>query len=199
MNKPDVVGIAGCEDAGTAKVACAAAREGRLVYLTISAGSVIEALNKWFKLVGDKNLAASVLLGISNQRLIRKLCSECKEGYTPDKEQIRKFNLSPEKTKVLYRAGKLIYDKRGKGTACENCQGTGYLGRTGIFELITLNKELSQVIQTQPIAEIGKHFRRARMLYLQEQAQRKVINGMTTINEMIRVLKSKEEGNSPKQ
>jgi type II secretory ATPase GspE/PulE/Tfp pilus assembly ATPase PilB-like protein len=199
LNKPDVIAIAGCEDTATAKVACAAAREGRLVYLTLKANSVIEALNKWFKLVGDRNLAAGALIGISNQRLIRQLCKDCKEGYTPDKEQIRKFNLSPEKTKVLYRAGKVIYDKRGKGTACENCQGTGYLGRTGIFELITINKELSQVIQTQPIDEIGKHFRRARMLYLQEQALRKVINGTTTINEMIRVLKRKEDEDGDKQ
>ncbi len=187
----DIIGVAGCDDAATAQVACAAAKDGKLVYVTMRANSVLEALNKWLKLVGDRNLAAGSLLGISNQRLARKLCSQCKEGYTPESEQIRKFNLSPEKTKVLYRAGKVQYDKRGKASTCENCQGTGYVGRMGIFEIITINSELAKVIQTQSIEEIGKHFRRARMLYLQEQALRKVINGTTTINEMIRVLRTK--------
>jgi type II secretory ATPase GspE/PulE/Tfp pilus assembly ATPase PilB-like protein len=187
----EIIGVAGCDDAATAQIACTAAKEGKLVYVTMRATSVLDALNKWLKLVGDRTLAAGSLLGISNQRLVRKLCSQCKEGYTPDGEQIRKFNLSPDKTKVLYRAGKVQYDKRGKASTCEKCQGTGYVGRTGIFELITINSELAKVIQTQSIEDIGKHFRRARMLYLQEQALRKVINGTTTINEMIRILQTK--------
>jgi type II secretory ATPase GspE/PulE/Tfp pilus assembly ATPase PilB-like protein len=191
QSNPDIVGIAGCDDAATAQIACMAAMDGKLVILTLKANSVLEALNKWLKLVGDKKLASESLLGICNQRLVRKLCSDCKEGYTPDSEQIRKFNLSPDKTKVLYRAGKVIYDKRGKGTPCETCQGTGYVGRTAIFEIIIINSELAKVIQTLSIEDIGKHFRRARMLYLQEQALRKVINGTTTINEMIRVLQTK--------
>lgn len=190
---PDIVGVADCEDAKTAQVACSAATDGKLVYLVLKAESVMQALGRWLKLVGDRNLVARSLLGISNQRLIRKLCEECKEGYTPDKEQFRKFNISAEKTKVLYRAGKVIYDKRGKPSTCEHCQGTGYLGRTGIFEIITINKELAKIIQSQPVPEIAKQFRRAKMLYLQEQALRKVINGTTTINEMIRALKPKEK------
>ena len=190
---PDIVGVADCEDAQTAQVACAAANDGKLVYLVLKAESVMQTLGQWLKLVGDRNLVAQSLLGISNQRLLRKLCSKCKEGYTPDKDQFRKFNISAEKTKVLYRAGKVIYDKRGKPSTCEECQGTGYLGRTGVFEIITINKELAKVIQSQPVPEIAKQFRRAKMLYLQEQALRKVINGTTTINEMIRALKPKEK------
>jgi type II secretory ATPase GspE/PulE/Tfp pilus assembly ATPase PilB-like protein len=190
---PDIIGISDCEDAQTAQVACAAARDGKLVYIILKADSVMQALAQWLKLIGDRNLVARSLLGISNQRLLRKLCDECKQGYTPDKEQFRKFNISAEKTKVLYRAGKVQYDKRGKPSTCENCQGTGYLGRTGVFEMITINKELAKIIQSQPVPEIAKQFRRAKMLYLQEQALRKVINGTTTINEMIRALKAKEK------
>jgi len=190
---PDIVGVAGCEDAQTAQVACAAAKDGKIVYLTLNAESVIQALGKFLKFVGDRNVVAQTLLGISNQRLLRKLCPECKQGYTPDKEMFRKFNISAEKTKVLYRAGKEVYDKRGKASMCENCQGTGYLGRTSVFEMVTINKELAKVIQSQPVPEIAKQFRRAKMLYLQEQALRKVINGTTTINEMIRSLKAKEK------
>ena len=186
---PDVIGIGECEDAETAQVACTAAADGKLVYVTIKADGVIQAYAKWMKFVGDRNLAAGTLLGISNQRLVRLLCSECKQAYTPDKELLKKFNINAEKTKVLYRAGKVLYDKRGKATTCEKCQGTGHFGRVGIFEMITLSNELRKaLIQTRSLPEIGTQFRRAKMLYLQEQALRRVINGTVTINEMIRVL-----------
>ena len=177
------------EDAGTAQVACKAAADGKLVYITIKADGVIQAYAKWMKFVGDRNLAAGTLLGISSQRLVRLLCSECKQAYTPDKELLKKFNINAEKTKVLYRAGKVLYDKRGKATTCEKCQGTGHFGRIGIFEMITLSSELRKaLIQTRSLPEIGTQFRRAKMLYLQEQALRRVISGTVAINEMIRVL-----------
>jgi general secretion pathway protein E len=186
---PDVIGIGECEDAETAQVACNAAADGKLVYITIKADGVIQAYAKWMKFVGDRNLAAGTLLGISNQRLVRLLCSECKQAYTPDKELLKKFNISAEKTKVLYRAGKVLYDKRGKATTCEKCQGTGHFGRIGIFEMITLTSELRKaLVQTRSLPEIGTQFRRAKMLYLQEQALRRVISGTVAINEMIRVL-----------
>ena len=186
---PDIVGIAECEDAETAQVACAAARDGKLVYVTLKADSVIQALGKWLKYVGDKGIVASTLLGVSNQRLLRILCEECKQAYAPDKELFRKFNITAEKTKVLYRAGKVQYDKHGKPFTCENCQGTGFLGRTGVFELVTLNDELRKIIhRSKSLPEISTQFRRAKMLYLQEQALRKVIAGSAAINEMIRVL-----------
>ncbi len=186
---PDVVGIGECEDADTAQAACTAAADGKLVYVTLKADSVIQALAKWLKFVGDRNLAAGTLLGISNQRLVRILCDECKQAYTPDKELLKKFNISAEKTKVLYRAGKVIYDKRGKASTCEKCQGTGHFGRTGVFEMITLNNELRKTLmQTRSLPEIGMQFRRAKMLYLQEQILRRVISGKVTINEMIRAL-----------
>ena len=186
---PDVVGVGECEDAETAQVACKAAADGKLMYVTLKAGSVIQAFAKWLKFVGDRNLAVGTLLGISNQRLLRKLCGECKQAYTPDKELFKKFNINAEKTKVLYRPGKVLYDKHGKASTCENCQGTGYFGRMGVFEIITLNNELRKaIIQTRSLPEIGTLFRRAKMLYLQEQALRRVISGTVAINEMIRVL-----------
>jgi len=186
---PDVVGVGECEDAETAQVACKAAADGKLMYVTIKADSVIQAFAKWLKFVGDRNLTVGTLLGISNQRLLRKLCDECKQAYTPDKELFKKFNVNAEKTKVLYRVGKVLYDKRGKASTCEKCQGTGHFGRTGVFEIITLNNELRKaLIQTRSLPEIGTLFRRAKMLYLQEQALRRVISGTVAINEMIRVL-----------
>ncbi|MHC4430656.1 MAG: GspE/PulE family protein [Planctomycetota bacterium] len=195
---PDIVGVADCEDAETARVACAAARDGKLVYVTLKADSVLQALGKWMRLVGDRNLIAETLLCVSNQRLLRKLCEECKQGYAPDKELFKKFNITAEKTKVLYRAGKVQYDKHGKPLTCEHCQGTGYFDRTGIFELVVMNDALRQaVLKSKSLPEIGAQFRRAKVLYLQEQVLRRVIAGTASINEMIRVL-STSKAKKPK-
>lgn len=186
---PDIVGVAECTDTQTAQVACAGAKDGKIIYVLLNADSVVQTLGKWLKLVGDRNLAIDPLLGISNQRLLKVLCEECRQAYGPNQELLRKFNLPAEKAKVLYRVGKVQYDRRGKPSTCEHCQGTGYVGRTGVFEIITFNEQLRAAIkQAKSLSDVATQFRRAKMLYLQEQALRKVINGKTAINEMIRVL-----------
>ena len=102
---------------------------------------------------------------------------------------LRKFNIAQEKAKAFYRAGKVIMGKRGKEMTCDHCQGTGYVGRTGVFEIVTINKQLKKtIVKSKSLSEIGAQFRATKMLYLQEQALRKVISGSTAINEMIRVL-----------
>ncbi|MHC4742576.1 MAG: GspE/PulE family protein [Planctomycetota bacterium] len=193
---PDIVGVADCMDTRTARAACEGAKDGKLIYVQLEADSVMQALGKWLKLVGDRALATDPLLGLCNQRLVRKLCPECKQAYAPKPELFRKFNINPEKTKALYRAGKVIYDKHGKPSDCEECQGTGYIGRTAVFETIMITPELKKVVRNaKSLPEIGTNFRRAKMLYIQEQALRKVMAGITAIDEMIRVLSaSKPKG-----
>ena len=186
---PDIIGVSGDQNPETAKVICNAVKENILVYLTLEADSVLKALVKWIQLVGDKEKALKPLLGISNQRLLRKLCGECKQAYAPNKELLRKFNLPVEKVKVFYRPGKVQYDKHGKPVDCEDCQATGFIGRTGIFETIRLDEQIKEAIMSakQP-QEIAKSLRNAKMLYLQERGLKKVIAGVTAVNEMIRVL-----------
>ena len=197
--EPDIVGVGECEDAETAQIACTAAKDGKIVYVVLEADDVIRAIGKWMKLVGNRNLATDVLLGISSQRLLRKLCEQCKQAYEPNKELLRKFNIPADKAKVLYRAGKVIYDKRGKPSTCENCQGTGFVGRMGVFETIIINDELKNVIrQSASLAEISTQFRRAKMIYLQEQAMRRVVAGTTAIDEMVRVLSTSEKQKTKK-
>jgi len=199
---PDIVGVADCENTETARIACAAAKDGKIVYVTLTADNVLRALAKWMKLVGNRKVAVENLLGISNQRLIRKLCEECKQAYGPNRELLRKFNIPAEKAKVFYRTGKVIYPRHGKPITCEDCQGTGFLGRTGVFETITMNDELRKaIVQAKSMAEIGNQFRRAKMLYLQEQALRRVIGGTTSINEVVRMLSTpkKQQTKKPEQ
>ncbi len=191
---PDIIGVGECEDAETAQVASLAAKDGKLVYVVLKADSVLQGLGKWIKLVGDKKLVAQTVLGVSNQRLLRKLCENCKQGYTPNTELLKKFNLPAEKAKVLYRPGKEVYDKKGKPSVCDKCQGTGFVGRTGVFEMILLTDELRAALrEVKQLPELGMQFRRAKMLYLQEQALRKAIAGTTAVNEMVRVLAPAEK------
>jgi len=88
----------------------------------------------------------------------------------------------------------MVYNKRGKGTTCEDCQGTGFVGRTGIFETIIIDNRLREVVkQSESLSQIGTEFRRAKMIYLQEQALRMVVAGETAINEMVRVFSTKKK------
>lgn len=183
---PDIVGVGDCDDAQTAQLASAGAKDGRIIYVALEAGSVNEAMEKWLKLVADNNLVADTLTAVINQRLARKLCTDCRQSYTPDPSLFKKFNISPEETHTFYRAGKIEYDKHGKPIVCENCQGTGFFGRIGLFETVRVDDKSKEVIRKAKSAqEVGAAFRRSGMLYMQEQSIKKVSAGVTSINEVI--------------
>jgi general secretion pathway protein E len=185
---PDIIAVADVEDADTAKVlANYISSDPKITYATFSAPSVIQAVAKWFKMVPDRNLAVDVLTGISCQRLVRTLCKECRQAYEPKVEIFKKFNIPADKIKILYRQGQIEYDKNGKPIVCPECQGTGFVGRTGVFETIFFTPELRDAIKkAKSLQEISTYFRKARMLFLQEQAIRKVAEGITSIDEVIR-------------
>jgi len=183
----NIMGIADCEDTDCATLACNAAKNGKVIHVTLEATSVIQALGKWLKLVSNKSLAVNHLVGIVNQRLVRQLCDKCKLRYQPNPEVLRKFNMPADKIKHLYREGEIEYGKHGKPILCEQCQGTGFNGRTGIFEMIILNDKLKDAVKkAKSLQEIASLFRRAGMLYMQEQSIQKVAAGTTSIHEVIR-------------
>ena len=187
----NIMGIADCEDKNCATLACNAAKNGKVIHVTLEATSVIQALGKWLKLVSNKSLALNDLVGIINQRLVRQLCDKCKLPYQPNPEVLRKFNMPADKIKHLYREGEIEYDKHGKPILCEQCQGTGFTGRTGIFEIIILNDKLRDAVKkAKSLQEIASLFRRAGMLYMQEQSIQKVTAGITSIHEVIRSFSS---------
>lgn len=184
---PGIVGVDDCHDAESARLACSAAKKGKLLYVSLETANIMQALATWRKWVGDKEAVGETLLGISNQRLLRKICEQCKEAYQPDRQLLKKFNIPADKVKLFYRPVKYQYDKHGRPIVCENCQGTGYVGRTGVFETVMINDDLREALsKSDSLQEIAVRFRRAGMLYLQEQAIRKVAQGTTSVNEVIR-------------
>ena len=196
---PDIVGIEDCSEAKLAQLCCVAASDGNVIYASMEATSIIQALGKWLKFIPDRNLLAETLVGVLNQRLVRKLCTECRQAYQPNPGLLKKLNIPAEKIKVFYRPGEIEYDKHGKPILCENCQGTGYVGRTGIFETVVINNELREMIKrAKSLQEISSQFRHSGMLYMQEQSIKKVAEGVTSINEVIREFSSGQKS-APKK
>ena len=191
---PDIVGVEYCDDKDIARLACSAARDNKMIYVTMEVASVNEAMGKWLNLVADNNPAIDYLVGMSNQRLIRRLCEQCREPYEPNREMLRKFNIPADKIKQFYRPGQVQYTKRGKPIVCPHCQGTGFFGREAIFEFIILTDEIKKLLKlAKSKTDITNIFKHARVLYLQEQAIRKVAAGLTSINEVIRALSGSQD------
>ena len=189
---PDIVGVSDCDDAQTAQLASAAAKDGRVVYVVMAADSVNDAITKWLKYVGNNTLVADTLTAVINQRLVRKLCPDCRQSYQPNPALFKKFNISPDEAGTFYRPGEIAYDKHGRAVACENCQGTGFFGRIGLFETIRVDDKLKEVIRkAKSVKEITSAVRRSGMLYMQEQSIKKVAAGITSINEVIRSFSKK--------
>lgn len=186
---PDIMMVGFLAGKEMAEIITKATRNEVKIYLTVQANSTFQALDQWKKLIGNATKVAESLKAITNQRLIRILCTECREGYIPDASMLKKLNLPSEKIKEFYRPPTEIeYDKRGNPILCPKCQGTGYFGRTAVFETLVISDELRKLIaEDAPINILRTQCRKERMLFLQEQALRKVIDGTTSIQEVLRI------------
>ena len=197
---PDVVLVGFCDDGEMAKVGLQACREGKKLYYGMEEPSAFHALQSWMKMVNRPSLVAETLLGVTSQRLLRKLCLECRQAYVPDAKLLRRLNLPADKIKQFFRPGEVEYDKRGNALVCEHCQGTGYYGRTGVFETLLITEGLRKLIrENAPINAMREQCRKDKMLYLQEEALRKVIDGTTSIQEILRVTAEKKRKGAAKQ
>jgi type IV pilus assembly protein PilB len=189
---PDIVGVSDCEEEQSAKLCCAAIKDGKIIYAAMHATSVVETVEKILQFIGDKNLLADTLEAVINQRLVRTLCGDCRQAYKPNQALFQKFNIPSDEVDMFYRPGEIEYDKHGKPIVCQKCQGTGFYGRTGLYETIRMTDELRQVIRTSTTTqEIAAAFRKSGMLYMQEQSIKKVTKGITSINEVIRNFSTK--------
>ncbi|MCJ7544371.1 MAG: Flp pilus assembly complex ATPase component TadA [Phycisphaerae bacterium] len=185
---PNVLMVDECPDTATAELLANTAAD-KTILLSLSASDTFTALAKWVKLCGDAQLAAGPLQAVLCQMLLRKLCPNCREPYVPNPEMLAKANLSGQGIERFYRPPtKPLTDEKGNPIGCVACQGTGYLGRTAVFELLEVTDEIRQMIVSgAPVAQIKAVCRKNRMLYLQEQALQRVIGGVTSVQELIRV------------
>ncbi len=182
---PDIVMIGEIRDGETANIACQAANTGHMVFSTVHANDAITALYRMIDLGVDVSMLSSSLSAILAQRLARRLCPDCKESYVPKSEFLKKANLPAEKIDKLYRP-----PKEGENVACPTCGGMGYRGRVGVYELLVINDRMRDLIREKAaLSALKAEARKGGMLYMQEEGLRLVVKGITSIDELLRVVK----------
>ena len=173
-------------DEETANIASQAASAGNFVISTLHASDAITAVNRLLhELEVEPNILAAGLSAVLSQRLVRKLCETCKEPYKPKPEFLQKANLPADKVDVFYKP------PTNPEVVCPDCGGNGYIGRTGIFELLVVDEAVRDLFRTGKPSEnaIKAAARKNGMIYLQEDGLRQVIQGKTSIDELVRVVK----------
>lgn len=192
---PDVVGIAELPDADTAKEVAKADHERTRTYVSIRADSAMAAVQLWVKAVGDPAEAAKGLHGVVSVRLMRKLCENCRVPYQPTKEMLAKLGLPADKVQQLHKKGGQVLIKN-KPETCPVCDGVGYQGQTGVFELFPLDRDDRKLIAGADFKGLTAQLRKKQLPTSLQAALRKAAEGVTSIEEVTRVTSS---GQSRKQ
>jgi type II secretory ATPase GspE/PulE/Tfp pilus assembly ATPase PilB-like protein len=181
---PDVVMIGEIRDGETAKIACQAANTGHMVFSTVHANDTITALSRLIDLGVEPFLLADSLSAILGQRLVRKLCNDCKEAYKPSIDELQRAGLPADKVEKFYRPPK------NPVATCPTCNGLGYIGRIGVFELFVLTDRIRDMIrENQGMTAVKAEARKNGMLYMKEEGLRLVVKGITSLDELLRVVK----------
>ena len=196
--EPDVVYVDKVESPSTAATIANMAKDGKRIYVGMRVSNTFDAVSAWRKLVGDDELALSCLKMAVAARLVRVLCTACKIPYAPDPEALRKMNMSPERVTQLNQARtEPMRDQKGNVVICPFCHGMGFMGRTGVYELFVINDEVRSALQSGANPQQLKTlFRKQKQRYLQESALARVELGDTSIDEVIRVMKSSPSSSS---
>jgi len=174
---PDVILVGEIRDRETADIAIHAALTGHLVFSTLHTNDAASAVTRLTDMEIEPFLVSSAVQAIIAQRLVRVLCPHCKEPYEPEEAQWNELGTTKDVAGPIFRA---------KG--CEKCLETGYRGRTGIYEFLRMTESIKGlVLQTSDANQIGKAARKEGMVSLRQDGIQKVIEGKTTVSEVLRV------------
>jgi len=178
---PDIIMIGEIRDAETAQIAVQAALTGHLVLSTLHTNDAASAITRLIDMDVETFLISSSVIGVIAQRLVRVICENCKEEYEPGKDIITGLHLKANSN----GDGKV---KLYRGAGCSLCKNTGYYGRTSIYELIVLDEEIRSLIISKASSNIIKDAAiKKGMKTLKEIGLQKVLQGITTIEEVLRV------------
>jgi type IV pilus assembly protein PilB len=191
---PDVILVGETRDPETAKTAIEAALTGHLVLTTLHTNDAAGAISRLDEMGMEAFQISSSLIGVLAQRLVRKVCSDCRIAYTPSSEELARFGLtaSSDSDLTLYRANTLPVDQiepaRSNGTLCATCQGNGYKGRVGVYEVMRLTENLQHLIsEGAPTDQIKDAAVQEGMKTLLAYSLDLVRQGYTTLDEVQRV------------
>jgi general secretion pathway protein E len=177
---PDVIMIGEIRDAETAEIAIQAALTGHLVFSTLHTNDSFGAVSRLLDMGIEPYLVSSSLLGVMAQRLVRRVCQDCRQAYNPAESEIRDIGFTPQAVQ-----GRPFYRP---GPGCETCHGKGYRGRSGIHELLLFTDAIrALVMQRVDAAAIRRAAVESGMLTLRDDGAEKVLVGLTTVEEVVRV------------
>jgi type II secretory ATPase GspE/PulE/Tfp pilus assembly ATPase PilB-like protein len=176
MNQdPDVMVVGECIDKEVLDLLINVALTGHLVFTQMHSGNGAHALRQMLHMGGDPYTLGKCIAGILSQRLVRKICNDCKEEY--ELKDWENASLGINAKTVLF-----------KGKGCDKCHGSGYRGRTAVYELLELNDELrSAIVNNASIAELTEIAVKSGMVTMKQDGMAKAVQGITTIDEVTRV------------
>ena len=177
---PDVIMVGEVRDEETAAMAIQSSLTGHLVFSTLHTNDAAGAISRLLDFGVEPYLVSSSLICVLAQRLVRRICPDCKEAYAPPAHELRDLGIMEHENPQFY-----------KGAGCSKCFDTGYRGRTGIYELMVLNEDIREMIYGQTTAgAIKKKALELGMQTLRMDGARKAKEGLTTIAEVLRVTQS---------
>ena len=172
---PDIILVGEIRDGETAEIAMRAAITGHLVFSTIHTNDAVSSINRLIDMGLEPYMVNSALVGVVSQRLVRRICTNCRESYDPDEYEIELLHLEP---------GQKIY--RGKG--CTDCAEKGYKGRIAIHEIVVMTKKMKSLIEKRASEEEMRQLAVTEgTQMLQDSARDLVLEGITTADELNRV------------
>ncbi len=174
---PDIILVGEIRDLETAEIAVQSSLTGHLVFTTLHTNDAPSSIVRLLDLGLQPFLVTATLEGIVAQRLVRAICTHCKEEFTPTEEMLMELGLTPEMCE-----GRTFY----RGTGCDQCRKTGYNGRVGIFEIMLLDEEMRDLILLRSSTNVLRESARKRgMRTLRQTGLLAIFDGLTTIEEVV--------------
>lgn len=174
---PDIIMVGEIRDSETAEIAVRSALTGHLVLSTLHTNDAPGAVTRIVDMGIEPFLISSSVIGVIAQRLVRKICPLCSAEYKPDRRELKILDLPENAATTMYR-----------GTGCQICNGSGYKGRTAIFEIMETDKDLRVMIDRSATTDdLRDAAVKKGMVTLRDSCKRLVLNGVTTLDELARV------------
>ena len=178
---PDVIMVGEMRDSETAQIAIQSALTGHLVFSTVHTNSAPATITRLIDMGIEPFLVTSTIIGVLAQRLVRRICPECKISYEPHPEQLRELRINAQSFRKM---GK----KFCRGEGCVKCRNTGYRGRIGIHELLVMSEEIKKtILENSDDASIKKQCLKENMITLRRDGVNKILYGLTTVEEILSI------------
>ncbi len=178
---PDVIMVGEIRDTETAQIAIQSALTGHLVFSTVHTNSAPATITRLIDMGIEPFLVSSTIVGVLAQRLVRRICPDCRKSYQPHPEQLRELGITEKNFSKIKRN---FY--RGEG--CDKCRQTGYRGRIGIHELLKITEGLKNtILKSSDSTTIKKQGLKEKMITLRRDGVNKILHGLTTVEEILSI------------